>query len=398
MRSSAAIAVRDARATPRARVSADNPRGQPSHARDRAQPKPDSHARHHGRLALVVVGLVIWLASTLLPPPDLGAWLARLRAADAPPATPAPAAFQAGTPLDGALAPTFTLRDQNGVTISLDRFRGEPVVLTFFDSVCPHQDCPIMAQDLQWASHLLGGRTSRVAWVALSLNPWHDTPATARTFTAAHDVKFPLHYLLGSLNQMSALWSAYHMESVLQSDGIVWHTDGVYLIDQQGREVEFVDEGFDPHALAADLGLLLAQSGPPPSSAGGSGQPSAPEGSYQSLVVAGDMLTFSSTHGQYGTYTLGITLRNGRGAPIAGATVSADLKMTDMVMEPEHVAFRPDGQAGAGDYSAQGVLTMAGPWQAHIHVRFPVTLQPLPGMASMTPPPLDVTFDFSTQI
>jgi protein SCO1/2 len=354
--------------------------------------RPVQTTRASGRFVLVAAMLALWLASMLLPLPNLGAWFASMRAPDPPP--PA-TTFQAGTPLDGQSAPSFALHDQDGAPIALDQFRGKPVVLTFLDSVCPHTDCSLMAQYLQWGAQLLGGRTSDVAWVALSVNPWHDTPAMARAFVASHGVTFPLHYLLGSVSEMTALWSAYHMQAVLQSDGIVIHTTGVYLLDKQGREREFLDEGFDPHAFAADLGKLLAETGP--TAASGAGQPSLGGGSSQSLNVGGDTIAFSATPGQYGSYVLGITLRDGRGAPVEGATVTADLIMADMVMEPEHIVLASDIQAGAGVYSARGVLTMAGPWQARIHIQFAAGPVPLPGMARVTLPLLAATFAFATQ-
>src|SRR4029079_12472234 len=113
--------------------------------------------------------------------------------------------------LNGVPAPDFQLQDQNGQPVSLAQFHGQPVVLTFFDSVCPHAECSLMAQYLEWSAQFLGADSSRVAWVALSVNPWHDTPETARAFLTSHKVTLPVHYVLGSVDQMSALWKAYHM-------------------------------------------------------------------------------------------------------------------------------------------------------------------------------------------
>ncbi len=351
------------------------------------------------RFALVAGVVAFCLACMLLPAPNLTGLLAHVRAMDAPQQQvppPSSAGLQAGTPLDGEPAPAFTLHDQNGNLISLNQFDGEPVVLTFFDSVCPHPDCSIMAQYIQWGAKYLGSRSSQVAWVALSLNPWHDTPATARAFIVAHNVKVPLHYMLGSVGQMSALWSAYHIESILQPDGIVIHSTGVYLLDKQGREREFLDEGFDPQAMASDVNVLLAEPGSGPAAPSAGGQGATGQGSSQSLEMNGDVLTFSATPGQYGTYGLSVTLRNSRGAPISGATVTADLDMTDMLMDPEHVTLAPAASIG-NVYAASGVLTMAGPWRARIHVAFPAGPQVLPNVAPVTPPPLNATFQFTAQ-
>ena len=163
-----------------------------------------------------------------------------------------------GTTLGAVPAPTFSLPDQDGKITSLSQFKGHPVVLTFFDSVCPHADCSLMAAYLDSTAQDMGAtETKDVAWVALSLNPWHDTPATAKAFISTRHVTMPLHFVLGSLAQMAPLWSAYHMQSLLQPNGVVIHTTGVYLLDQQGRERVFLDEGFDPRMLSNDAHLLL---------------------------------------------------------------------------------------------------------------------------------------------
>src|SRR5260221_9281558 len=98
-----------------------------------------------------------------------------------------------GTSLNGVPAPDFTLTDQNGATVALKQLRGRPVVLTFLDSVCPHSDCSLMAQYLTWSGQFLGAKQSaQVSWVAVSLNPWHDTPATATAFLTSRQVSRPM--------------------------------------------------------------------------------------------------------------------------------------------------------------------------------------------------------------
>src|SRR5579859_7755280 len=146
-------------------------------------------------------------------------------------------ALKEGTDLGGATAPDFSLRDQNGETVSLASLRGHPVVLTFLDSVCPHADCSLMAEYLNWTAKDLGTReTARVSWVAITVNPWHDTPTSVTAFLTSRQVTMPVRYLLGTPDQLSPVWNAYHMQAILQPDGIVLHTTGVYVLDAQGRE------------------------------------------------------------------------------------------------------------------------------------------------------------------
>ena len=98
-----------------------------------------------------------------------------------------------GIDLNGAPAPDMTLKDQHGETIQLSRLRGKPVVLTFFDSHCPHEECPLTAAGLGIAAKKLGSQASQVTWVAVSVNP-ADTPESASAFLKNNGVAFPVHY------------------------------------------------------------------------------------------------------------------------------------------------------------------------------------------------------------
>jgi protein SCO1 len=308
-----------------------------------------------------------------------------------PTATPKPqSVFQEGVDLQGAAASPFTLKDQTGATISLDQFRGHPVVLTFFDSLCPHPDCSLMAQYINWTAKDLGAQSADVAWVALSVNPWHDTPATATAFLTSRQVSIPLHYLLGTPDQMAPLWQAYHMQAILQSDGIVLHSTGVYVIDAQGRERVFLDEGFDPPVLSAYLHQLLTQQGASSQAAPGSSASSSTANAVRlSKTVKGYTIEFTAIPGQFGTYSFSVTVENAQGdtqgLPIQGAQVDAHLTMTNMVMEPLDVHLAPLNPPVPGTYQAAGVLSMVGSWQAVVSV------QP-PGA-----PAVQATFDFNAK-
>ena len=161
-----------------------------------------------------------------------------------------------GTLLGGTPAPAVQLRDQTGALISLAQFHGHPVVLTFMDSYCTTQ-CPITAQYINYAVQLLGSEgTAKVDWVAISLNPWQDTPTSVQAFLTKNHLSIPIHWLMGTQAQLTPIWNAYHMQ-VIYSTSDIEHTVGTYLIDGQGREQVFFDEGFDPKQMADDLRILL---------------------------------------------------------------------------------------------------------------------------------------------
>jgi protein SCO1 len=310
--------------------------------------------------------------------------MASLTSRAAPAATPTPNIYNEGVALGGTPAPSFTLQDQHGSTVSLDQLKGHPVVLTFFDSLCPHADCSLMAQYINWTAQDMGSDSSKIAWVALSMNPWHDTPTTASTFLSTRQVTIPLHYMLGSVDQMQTLWSDYHMQAILQSNGIVIHSTGVYVIDAQGREQMFLDEGFSPSALSGYLKGMLKNGGS--AVAGSSTSGSKVGATLITRQVNGYWINFAAQPGTYGTYTFTVTVEDSQHTPIEGAHVGLDLNMTNMVMSPVHVDLSPVQQGTPGSYQAPGVVSMLGAWKADATIT-------IPGVAK----PLKSSFDFNAK-
>ena len=309
----------------------------------------------------------VWSFTALLLLALSGLVVLHLTAAGARSTSPLATTLQ-GTDLGGSPAPAFSLPDQNGATISLDQYRGHPVVLTFFDSVCPHSDCSLMAQYLNWTSQDMGAKESaQVEWIALSLNPWHDTRASAQAFLKSRQVTMPLHYVLGTLPQLAPLWSGYHMQSIVQPNGIVIHTTGVYVIDQQSRERIFLDEGFDPHVLSGDLHLLLTN--PAVMTAPVESRQASQIAGYfsQTQTNPGGTITLSGTPGQYGTYDFDVLVWDARSLPVQGTAV-VELSMTDMNMGVLRIPLTALGDGMVGRYHAQGVLSMAGHWKAVVTV------------------------------
>lgn len=299
-------------------------------------------------------------------------------AAHSTPSASAQLALQEGVDLQGTPAPDFTLSDQHGTTLSLSQMRGHIVVLTFFDSLCPHADCSLMAQYLNATASDLGPqKTSQLDWVALTVNPWHDTPASATAFLTSRQVNWPVHYMLGTPSQMQPIWNAYHMQAIEQPNGIVIHTTGVYVIDGQGRERLYMDEGFDPRVLSAYLQSLLKQPDNAATTSGTpAGQPAA--NTFEQTRKAGDKtIALTAAPGKFGTYTFTATVQDSQGVPIQGATVTANLTMPGMAMQPVNAALTPMNPPVPGAYQAPGVLSMKGLWQVQIKVQTQGMAQPV---------------------
>ena len=163
--------------------------------------------------------------------------------------------LQGGADLHSVTAPAFSLHDEQGQAISLASLRGHIVIMTFMDATCT-QECPIIAQYLDQTAQYLGVKAGQVEWLAMSVNP-NNQPADVYTFLTKNKVQIKLHMLLGSSSQLTPLWKAYHI-AVIPSPTDVAHTSGLYLIDQQGHERMWFDDGFDTRALAIDINNLSA--------------------------------------------------------------------------------------------------------------------------------------------
>ncbi len=161
--------------------------------------------------------------------------------------------FDGPTLPPGLTAANFTLTDQHGQLISLDRYRGRVVVLTFIHSKCKDA-CPLMVQDIKGALDLLGPAARGVTAIGVSVEPSQDTAASRRTFLAGLQMDSRLHFVSGSLPLLRRVWHAYAIQPV---EGPIDHSAFVLLIDRQGRErVGWPVIGLTPEGLAHDLTVL----------------------------------------------------------------------------------------------------------------------------------------------
>ncbi|TMC77688.1 MAG: SCO family protein [Chloroflexi bacterium] len=154
----------------------------------------------------------------------------------------------AGTELGATDAPDFTLTDGvSGRALTLSAQRGQVVALTFLYTTCPDV-CPLTASRFRAAQVELQADASRVTFIAVSVDPDHDTPKAVQDFSAAHDLRTNWYYLVGGQAQLSPVWAAYGI-GVQAGSTTVTHNDAVYLIDARGRERVLLHS----EDLAADL-------------------------------------------------------------------------------------------------------------------------------------------------
>lgn len=145
-------------------------------------------------------------------------------------------------------APALDLVDQRGERVTLARFRGQRVLLTFAYAHC-ETVCPLVVHDVLRA-RALAGEPPPVALI-VTLDPWRDTPA--RLAATAERWRLPANGFVasgdtGSVTATLDRWGIARQRNL--RTGEVAHTTLVYLIAPDGRVAYAVSGEVDAAALA----------------------------------------------------------------------------------------------------------------------------------------------------
>jgi protein SCO1/2 len=178
---------------------------------------------------------------------------ARVRRANA--AGPAVAAAPATTLPPAALRrldqapPPLDLVDQRGARLTLARFRGRPVFLTFAYAHC-ETVCPLVVHDVLRARELAGD-LAPVA-IVVTLDPWRDTPSRLPAIAERWRLPADGFVVSGDTNDVTATldrWSVARQRNL--RTGEMAHATLVYLIARDGEVAYVVSANVDAAALAA---------------------------------------------------------------------------------------------------------------------------------------------------
>jgi protein SCO1/2 len=130
-------------------------------------------------------------------------------------------------------APALDLVDQHGRAVSLSRFSGRPVLVTFAYAHC-QTVCPVIVHDVL-AARRAGGRGSPAVLI-VTLDPLRDAPA--RLPAIAHQWKLGSDELVvsGSVGAVEAALDAWGVARARDPrTGDVSHPRLTYLVDGEGR-------------------------------------------------------------------------------------------------------------------------------------------------------------------
>ncbi|HLW33002.1 MAG TPA: SCO family protein [Aequorivita sp.] len=134
-------------------------------------------------------------------------------------------------------APTFSLTDQHGKTISNKDYEGKVYVVEFFFTTCP-SICPIMTENMiKIQNEFLGN--PKVGIASFTIDPAHDTPEVLKEYAREKGItKLQWHLLTGDKDEIFKLsyegFNLYVGEGA-EEDGGFEHSGFFALVDQEGN-------------------------------------------------------------------------------------------------------------------------------------------------------------------
>lgn len=143
----------------------------------------------------------------------------------------------------GETVPQFTLYNQDGEVVSINRFRGRRVVLNFIYTRCPIATmCPASTahmMDLQRVAKEKG--ITNLELVSITLDPAYDTPSVLKDYARVRGIDTAnFTFLTGP---EGAVRDLLHQFGVIVEPGenFLKHTLSTLLINEQGRIIHRVD-------------------------------------------------------------------------------------------------------------------------------------------------------------
>jgi protein SCO1 len=151
----------------------------------------------------------------------------------------------------GQDVPDFTLKDQDGKTVTAADLKGQPVVYAFVYSTC-EDTCPAQVQTIKGAIEDAERKDIRV--VGISVDPVNDNPKRAASFMLKQGMTGRMEFLLGSREQLQPVWDGFAVQP--QQDNLE-HSAHTILADANGMQrIGFPFDHMTQEALAHDLGRL----------------------------------------------------------------------------------------------------------------------------------------------
>lgn len=176
-------------------------------------------------------------------------------------------------------SPQFSLTNHAGQVVSLESLQGRVVVLTFLYTYCPDV-CPIITTQLRDVQEELADDSTRVEFIAISVDPERDTVEAAQEYLERWKLADEWQYLVGDRDTLSPVWQSYFVDpysedprdeaptpeprgavdalsAAITERYLVIHSAPVFLIDQDGRRRVVFTSPLEPAEIVQDIRTLL---------------------------------------------------------------------------------------------------------------------------------------------
>ncbi|MDP5278697.1 SCO family protein [Sphingomonas sp. DG1-23] len=172
---------------------------------------------------------------------------------------PPPQGMRAGAFDPPHAAPDLSLRGSDGSEVTLARYRGKVVLLTFGFTYCAAV-CPTTLATLTQARRGLGADADAVQVIFVTVDPERDDAAQMKQYLAAFDRSFI--GATGTPEMLAKARAAYGVAATKEGAGpdyAMAHTSSIFLIDRAGKLRAMMPFGHEASDFVHDVNLLLAE-------------------------------------------------------------------------------------------------------------------------------------------
>lgn len=159
-------------------------------------------------------------------------------------------------------APPLKLENSLGREVSIDRYRGKAVLVTFIYTHCLDV-CPVIAGNLRAAQSDLGAKAKNLQIIAVSADPKGDTRDAVNAFLGQHEMTGRMEYLLGSRRELEKVWSDWSVVSRASPQkndpDFVEHSALIYGISASGKVTTLYPAQFKPAQIVHDVPILASE-------------------------------------------------------------------------------------------------------------------------------------------
>ncbi len=146
-------------------------------------------------------------------------------------------------PPDSVYHLQVSIEDQFGEITALDRYKGQPVLVTMFYTSCPHV-CPLLISTIKLTeSKLSAEERASLRVLTISIDPERDTPEKLRETLERHTVDSSRWSMTrsqaGDLRTISGVFGVRYKQL---PDGEFNHTTRIILLDREGVQVATTEQ------------------------------------------------------------------------------------------------------------------------------------------------------------